>query len=181
MAGGHVEFLSADVGRNNGQIAVFGLLLCEEGLKGVAKGCTAGKPQGKACSYPLGEGEELHFLADLPVIPLLGLFQDLQILCEHAGLGEGDAVDTGELLALFVASPVCTGEGEHLHGLDDLGILEVRAAAEVCEMTVGVIGYGTVFKFGDEFLLVLVAFFGEVFHGVGLGDLYALEIFLAAG
>ena len=47
-------------------------------------------------------------------------------------------------------------------------------------MTVGVIGDGAVLKFGDEFLLVLVAFFGEVLHCIGLGNLNAAEVFLAA-
>ena len=93
----------------------------------------------------------------------------------------GDAVDAGELLAGLVTAPVGAGEGEHLDGLDDLGVAEVRAAAQVRELAVRVVCDGTVFQLGNELLLVLVALFGEVGHGVGLGDLDAAEVLLLAG
>ncbi len=48
-------------------------------------------------------------------------------------------------------------------------------------MTVGVVCDSAVFKLRDKFLLVLVAFFGEVLHGICFGNLYAAEVFLAAG
>ena len=115
------------------------------------------------------------------MVTLLGLFKHLEVLSEHAGLGEGDAVDTGELLAGFVSPPVCSGKGKDLHSLDNLSIAEVRAAAKVCEMTVGVICDGTVLKLGDKLLLVLVSLLREVLHGIGLGNLNAAEILLAAG
>ncbi len=169
------------MGRNNGQVAVLRLLFGQEGLQGVAKGRTTGQPQGQAGAYALGEGEQLHVLANLAVVPLFGLFQYLQILGEHAGLGEGDAVDTGELLAFFIAPPVSAGQREHLHGLDDLRVLQVRATAQVRELAVGIIGDGAVFQLRDEFLLVRVPFLGEVFEGVRLGHLYALEVLLLAG
>ena len=181
VAGGHIEFLAADMRGDDLEIAVFGLLLPEEVLQGVAQGRALREPQGQARAHALGEGEEFHLLADLAVVALLGLFQHHQVLVQHGLLGEGDAVDAGELLAGFVAPPVGAGKGEDLHGLDDLGVTQMRAAAQVGELAVGIVSDGTVFQFGDEFLLVLVALLGEIGHGIGLGDLDAAEVLLLAG
>ncbi len=115
------------------------------------------------------------------MVALLGFLQHHQILVQHGLLREGDAVDTGQLLAGLVSSPVGTGEGEDLHGLDDLGVPQVRSAAQVRELAVGIIGDRAVFQFGDELLLVLVTLLGEVGHRIGLGDLDAAEILLLAG
>ena len=114
-------------------------------------------------------------------IPLLGLFQHLQIFVQQALLREGDAVDTGELLAGFISPPVGSGQGQHLHGLDHFRVFQVRATAQVCELAVGIISNGTVFQLGDELLLVLVSLFGEILHSIGLGHLDAAEVLLLAG
>ncbi len=115
------------------------------------------------------------------MVALLGFFQDLEVFVQEALLGEGDAVDAGELLTLLIASPVGAGEGQDLHGLDHVRVLQVRSAAEVGELAVGIVGDGTVFQFGNQFLLVLVSFFGEIFEGIGLGDLDAAEVLLLTG
>ena len=181
VAGGHIEFLAADMRGDDLQIAVFGLLLPEEVLQGVAERRALREPQGQARAHALGEGEEFHLLADLAVVALLGLLEHHQVFVQHGLLGEGDAVDAGELLAGLVTAPVGAGEGEHLDGLDDLGVAQVRAAAQVRELAVGVVCDGTVFQLGNELLLVLVALFGEVGQGFGLGDVDAAEVLLLAG
>ena len=115
------------------------------------------------------------------MVALLGLFEQHEVFVQHALLGEGDAVDTGELLTVLVAAPVGTCDGGQLDSLDDLGVAQMRSAAEVGESTVGIIGNGTVFEFADEFALILVALLLEILHCLGLGHLYALEIFLPLG
>ena len=115
------------------------------------------------------------------MVTLLGLFEEDKIFVKHRFLREGDAVDSGELLALFVAAPVGAGDGGQLDGLDDLGVAKVRSAAEVGEMTVGVVGDGAVGKFADELALVFVTGFLEVLESVRLGHVLADEVLLLAG
>ena len=87
VAGGHIEFLAADVRGDDLQVAVFGLLLPEEVLQGVAERRALREPQRKARTHALGEGEELHLLADLAVVALLGLLQHHQVLVQHRPWG----------------------------------------------------------------------------------------------
>ena len=141
----------------------------------------AGQPQGQAQTNATTESKELHLLSEFAVIPLLGLFEQHKILVQHALLGEGDAVDTGELLTVLVSAPVGTGDGGELHCLDDVGVAEMRAAAEIRESSVCVVCNGAVGKFADKFALVLVAFSLEMFHGLRLGNFYPGEILLASG
>ena len=143
MAGGHIEFLAADMRGHDGQIAQLGLLAAQEVLEGVAHDGAAGQPQRKAESYPAGEGEEFHLLAQLAVIPFLGLLEHLKILVEHALLGEGDAVDTGKLLTVLIPFPVGAGYGGKLYSLDVVNVLDVRATAQVGETAVFIEGNGS--------------------------------------
>ena len=180
VARGNVEFLAADVGSDHGQIPHLGLLDAEEILQDVAHHGAAGQPERQTQADAGGEGKQLHLLAQLTVVALLGLFQHLEILVQHALLGEGYAVDTGELLAVLVALPVCTGDGGQLNCLNIIDMLDVRTAAEVGKTTVLVECDGTVFQVVDEFHLVGVALLGKVLKGVRLGDLAALESFFGA-
>ena len=167
------------MGCYDGKISKFRLLLAKETFQDVAHDGAAGKPQRKAEANPLGEGEQFHLLAQLAVIPLLCLFHHHQVLLKHGFLGEGDAVDTGELLTLLVSAPVCSGYRSELHGLDCLGAAKMRAAAKVGEVAVLVICDGAVLKLVYEFHLVLVAFCGEVLQGVSLAYVNSLVLFLA--
>ena len=91
-------------------IAVFLLNFAEELLQTVAQGGSLWKPQGQTGTHVLREREELHLLAELAVVALLGLLEENEIFVEHLLLGEGDAVDSDELVALLVAAPVRAGE-----------------------------------------------------------------------
>src|SRR3954447_13186154 len=51
---------------------------------------------------------------------------------------EGGAVDAGQLLVLLVAAPVRAGETGQLERLDRLRVLQVRPAAEIGEVALGV-------------------------------------------
>ena len=115
------------------------------------------------------------------MVALLRLFEEDEIFIKHRLLREGDAVDSGELLALLVTAPVGTCDGGQLNGLDYLGVAQVRSAAEVGEMAVGVVGDGAVGKFADELALVLVTSLLEVLESVGLGHVLTDEVLLFAG
>ena len=163
------------------KISELSLLLAQEVLQDVAHDGAAGQPQRQAETDALREGEELHLLAELAVVALAGFLKELEILVQHGLLGEGDAVDTGKLLALLVTAPVCSGDGGELYGLDDLGIHEVRSAAEVGESAVGIVGDGSVLEFADEFALVRILLVLEMLHGCRLGDIDTGEGLLGPG
>ena len=114
------------------------------------------------------------------MVALLGFFHHLEVLVEHALLGEGDAVDTGQLLAVLVALPVGAGDGGQLDGLDVVDVLDVRAAAQVGEGTVRVERDLAVLQVLDELALVLVALLLEIVHRIRLGHLLALERLLSS-
>ena len=165
---------------DNRKVTIFIELPAEEVLELVSHHGASRKPQRKAHSDAAGEGEEFHFLAEFPVVALLCLFENHEVLVQEGFLGEGYAVDTGELLTLLVASPVGSGYAGELDGLDDFGVHQMRAAAEVGEFTVAVVCDGTVLELADELALVLVSLFLEVLHRLALGDVYPLEMLLLA-
>ena len=60
-------------------------------------------------------------------------------------------------------------------------MLDMRAAAEISEITVGIEGDCAVFEVVYQFALVLVALLREVVKGLGLGHLPAFESLLGLG
>ena len=89
-----------------------------------------GKPEREA--RPLvGEHEQLHLLADLAVVALLGLFHHALVFGQLLLRREGDAVDAREHLVVLVALPVCARRGRQLEGFQRLGVEDVRAHAHV--------------------------------------------------
>src|SRR5207247_4409018 len=79
---------------------------------------------------------ELH--ADRAVGAAPRLLEPLEIRVEVLRRVERGAVDAGQLLVLLVAAPVRAGERGQLERLDRLRVLQVRAAAEVGEVPLGV-------------------------------------------
>ncbi len=74
---------------------------------------------------------EVHFLTDLAVVALLGLFQELQVSLETFLVGKASAVHAGQLVAVLVAMPVSTRHGEHLEILELTGTRHVGTGAQV--------------------------------------------------
>ena len=181
VAGGDVEFLVADVRGDHLQVAVVLLDLAQELLQPLAQRGALGQPERKTHTHFRREGEEFHLLAEFAVVALLGFLEHGQVFVEHALLGEGDAVDAGELLVVLVTAPVGTGDVEQLDRLDDRGIAQVRTATQVGEGTVLVERDGAVLKVADQFALVLVAFFRIFLERVRFRDVRADEVLAAAG
>jgi hypothetical protein len=74
------------------------------------------------------------------VVAALGLLEALEVLLEILGVEEGRSVDTRQLGLGLVAPPVGACQGQQLDRLDRLGILQMRAAAEVDEVALLVEG-----------------------------------------
>ena len=115
------------------------------------------------------------------MVTLLGFFKHRKIFVEHTLLREGHAVDTGELLSLLIAFPICACNGCKLDCLYVIHVLDVRSAAEIGEVAVLIERNGAILKVGNKLALVLVTLLGEVLHCVGLGYFSAFEGFLRAG
>ena len=80
--------------------------------------------------------EEVELLAEHAVVARLDLFEMLEVRVEILLREEGGAVDALQLLVLFVAQPVGSGDGRDLERLHAAGGRNVRAAAEVSEVAV---------------------------------------------
>ncbi len=115
------------------------------------------------------------------MVALLGLLQHQQILLQFLLLGEGDGVEAGELLALLIPAPIGSGHAQHLHRLDARGVRNVRPAAQIGEIALGIEGDLPVLQAVDQLQFVLVAFLGEVLDGVGLAHFLAVERELLGG
>ena len=74
------------------------------------------------------------------MVPLQGFFLLFQVLVQLVLAGEGDAVDSLEHLALTVTPPVGAAGLGQLEAvvLDPAGVIQVRAGAQVGEVTLSV-------------------------------------------
>ena len=74
---------------------------------------------------------EVHFLTDLAVVALFGLFQELQVSFETFLVGKAGAIDAGQLVTVLVAMPVGARHREHLEILELASRRHVGAGTEV--------------------------------------------------
>src|SRR3954454_10343060 len=82
--------------------------------------------------------EEVELLADAAVVACASLLEPLEVRVQILLRVERGAVDPGQLGVLLVAAPVRAGEAGQLERLDRLRVLQVRPAAEVGELALGV-------------------------------------------
>ncbi len=162
-------------------IAVFLLDFAQILLEAVAQGGAFRQPERKACAYRGRERKKFHFLAKNAVVALLRLLEESEILVELLFLGEGYSVDAHELLTLLVATPVCAGKTHHLYGLDRSRGRKVRSAAEIGERSLRIGRDVSVLKLAYKLALVDFAAVAEHTERVGLGNVLADDILLAAG
>ena len=118
------------------------------------------------------EMEEVELHAEPAVVALARLLEPREVRVEIVLRVERGAVDAGQLLVLLVAAPVGAGEPGQLERLDRLRGLQVRPAAEVGEVALGVerdVALGGV----DELDLVRLVLLEEALARLGAGDLLA--------
>ena len=117
--------------------------------------------------------EEVELSPEPAVVTALRLLEPLEIGVEVGLREERRAVDPRQLRVVLVAAPVRAGEARQLDRLDRLRVLEVRAAAEVGEVTLRVerdVALGRV----DELDLVVLALLGEELLRIVARDFAAL-------
>ena len=102
------------------------------------------------------------------MVAFFGLFQKSQIFVKHLLLGERDSIDTHKLVAFFVTAPVSPGKRHHFHCFYRSGGRDMRAAAKVGEITLGIGRYMSVLEFADKLTLVFLVAVSEKFQGIGL-------------
>ena len=181
VAGDLPERAAHDVRRENHVIATANTLFAHPVLHGLADEAAFGVPEDEACACDLLDGEEVELLAEDAVVAGLDLFEVLEVGVEVFGVEERGAIETLELLVLFVSEPVGAGERGELECLDARGRWDVGAAAEVSEGAVFVERDGFAF-FGealDEVDLHELAVCGVVGEGLVAGFFDALELFVA--
>ena len=125
------------------------------------------------------ESKQAQFLAQLPVIPALGLLDALQIGVQFLLLGEGDAVDPLEGLPVGVAPPVGGVAGQQLDGvaLYPAGGVQMGTGAQVGELALLVEGDGSILRqILDQFHLIRLALLLHELNGFLAGQLEALQL-----
>src|SRR5574344_353361 len=163
-----IEVLATNVWSDDFLITIALLNLAEEILQAKSKGSTFRQPHGKTFADALREHEEFHFLANLSVVTLLGFFKSHEIFVKHLFLWKRNAVDTGHHRTLLVSTPVGCRQGEKFESLDGGSGCEVRPFAEVDVVALGVGRDITVFKFGNQFVLVSLTLGSKELHYVCL-------------
>src|SRR5882672_6478511 len=116
--------------------------------------------------------ENVELRAELAVIARSRLIQTREIRVEILFRIEGGAVDPGQLRLRRVAAPVRAGEARQLHRFDRLRVLEMRPAAQVGEVALG-IERDVALRGVDELDLVRLALLLEARLRLVAGDLLA--------
>ena len=130
VTGGLPQLAREDDGRLNLVVPVLVLHLLPVLHEGVADAHAVGQPEREA-GAGLVHHEDVHLLADLAVVALLGLRKQGEVLVHLLLVAEGDAVDAGEHLVLAVTLPVRARDARQLERLKGLGVQDVRAHAHV--------------------------------------------------
>ena len=131
VTGGLVQVHGADAGGHDMQVAALALLALDIILQLLPDGVAVGQEHRQAAADKVVGHEQAHFLADLAVVALtrflLLLLPRVQLLL----IAEGNAIDAGQHLVLFVVLPVCAGLLGDLEGLECLGVAQVGSDAHV--------------------------------------------------
>ena len=176
MARGLPQAAGQDDRRLDLVVAVLVLHLLPVLHEGVADAHAVGQPEREA-GTSLVHHEDLHLLADLPVVALLRLLAHVLPLRKLILAAEGDAIDAGEHLVVLVALPIRARDAGELEGLERLGVEDMRANAHVDVLALLVEGdAGVLGKVADVLYLVLLATLLHVGNGLGAGQLVGLEL-----
>ena len=86
----------------------------------------------------LREVKQVELNAELAMVTRASLLEPLEVRIQVRLRVERRPIDAGELGVLLVAAPVRPGEAGQLERLDRLRVLQMRAAAKVGEITLGI-------------------------------------------
>ena len=137
VAGGDPESLLVDERRFHLEVAAPCVLPAAQFLERVEDRHPLRVPERRPRRV-LVEVEEVELRAQPPVVAPLRLLQPLEVGVEIGLRVERCPVDARQLRVVLVAAPVRAREARELDRLDRLRVLQVRAAAEVGELTLRV-------------------------------------------
>src|SRR6185312_14701117 len=120
--------------RINERIAALQIRIAHPVLELLADNATLRMEENQSRTSQFLNTEQIEFLADLPVIALLRLFELVEVIFNVLLRKEDGAVDALELLILLVALPVRAGNRRQSEGLELRSIRHVRTAAEIDEV-----------------------------------------------
>ncbi len=107
------------------------------GLQLVAQHNAVGQEDGEARAL-VYKGEKPQLCAQLAVVALFGLLNAEQVSVQLFFVRESDGVNTLQHFVFSVATPVGAGKAQHGGCFNQAGGRQVRAAAEVGEISLGV-------------------------------------------
>ena len=137
-------------------------------------GIALGKEHRKSAAYQIVGHEQFHFLTDLSVVTLLGLFQLFQMCFQLLSGREADTVDTLHYVVAGIALPIYSGVFYQLEVLAQLGVVYVRSTAQVGKITLIVYGDVAILQIADQIQLVHIIL--EHFHGFRLGYFSSVDL-----
>ncbi len=177
MAAGLIELDLADVRSVHGLIAAPDQFLLDEVLEDAADDGALGHPEDQPRADQRGDREQVQVAAEPAVIALLGLFHLGDMGLEVLLVEERGAVDPLEHLPIGVTLPVGAGDGEQLERPDLAGMGDMRASAEVDELTLPVEAQDAILMelVVDVLDLVGLAEVGDELAGLGHGEAEPLE------
>ena len=124
-----VEFFVADVRCDDAFVPGLALGLLQKGFEPHPKIGAFRQPQRQTLPHLFGEVEKVHLLAQLSVVPSLGLLEQFEVFLQLLLFRERDPVHAGQLLLGLVAFPVGTRNGHDFARLDKTRVGHVWPAA----------------------------------------------------
>ena len=102
------------------------------------------------------KGKQVQFLAQLAVVPALGLFLAIEIILQALFIAPGGAVDTLEHLVALISPPIGAGGGQKLEMLDFTGGRHMGSPAQIDKVILPVSRYVVVaINVGNDLQLVV--------------------------
>ena len=173
----YVQLFSADMRGNNLIVLKLLLYFFQKLFEFQTKLSSFGKPQRKPGANNWRKSEKFEFFTDFSVVALFGFFNHHQIFVQHFLFRKCNSVKTSQLRAFFVAAPIRSGCAQYFYRFYIRSIGQMRAAAQIGEISLRVGGYGSVFEFVDEFYFVVFIAFREHVNGIGFRDAFSLNVF----
>ena len=131
VSGRFIQFHCADTRRKHMLVSRTQFFFADIILQDAPQGIAFRQEHRQASANQFVSHKQTQFPSQLSVIPLLGLFQTLQVLIQFRFLRECRSVNTGQHLIFFTAAPVGTGKACQFERLDRLHIHQMRAGAEI--------------------------------------------------
>src|SRR5665213_3910933 len=104
----------------------------------LAQSSSFGQPKRQTHANLFRESKKLHFLAQFAVVAFLRLLQQVQVIGKLTLLWESNAINTGQLLPAFVATPVSPGNAHQLYRFYKTCVWDMRATAQIGKITLGI-------------------------------------------